>query len=269
MSNETTFKQLVDSIQGIHRELIAQAGKTVNLSLTLRHWLIGFYIAEYQLSGGDRAAYGEKLLDNLAAELTGISNCKRRQLYDYLGFYRTYPTIVGTLSAQFQILLPPDINIDSEKVPTASAQLHDLSEKLPARLSYSHLKLLTDIENPAQRFLRNRMPAPQPVGAGIETPGRQPVLRTLRSVARQTQTGGTDATGRGTASSIQHSRSLRVRISGPEIRRCHERVAAGRTAARQTAGISARTNCLSPNTCWNCRTKPRCSNSLTGNCGRS
>lgn len=151
MSHVTTFKQLVDSIQGAHRELTAQAVKAVNLSLTLRNWLIGFYIAEYQLSGGDRAAYGEKLLDNLAAELTGISNCKRRQLYDYLGFYRTYPTIVRTLSAQFQTLLPPGVNIDSEKVPTASAQLSEPSEKLLTRLSYSHLKLLTDIENPTKR----------------------------------------------------------------------------------------------------------------------
>jgi hypothetical protein len=104
LNKEVTFKQLIDSIQGAHRELTAQAGKAVNISLTLRNWLIGFYIAAYQLNGADRAAYGEKLLDNLDAELEGINNCNRRQLYDYLRFYRTYPGTVQTVSAQSQII---------------------------------------------------------------------------------------------------------------------------------------------------------------------
>ena len=67
--------------------------RAVNVSLTLRNWLIGSYIAEYELRGKDRAAYGEKLFDSLAAELSGlsVSNSNRRQLYRYLRFYRTYP----------------------------------------------------------------------------------------------------------------------------------------------------------------------------------
>ena len=35
--------------------------RAVNISLTLRNWLIGCYIAEYELNGEDRAAYGEKV----------------------------------------------------------------------------------------------------------------------------------------------------------------------------------------------------------------
>ena len=103
-----TFEGLVRSIRGVDAELAAQAGRAVNVSLTLRNWLIGCYIAEYELRGQDRAAYGEKLLDSLAAELgrLAVSNSNRRQLYRYLRFYRTYPGIVGALSPQSRTLLP-------------------------------------------------------------------------------------------------------------------------------------------------------------------
>ena len=53
-----TFEDLLRSIRGIDAELAAQAGRAVNVSLTLRDWLIGCYIAEYELSGADGARHG-------------------------------------------------------------------------------------------------------------------------------------------------------------------------------------------------------------------
>jgi hypothetical protein len=119
-----TFEQLVKSIHAVHSEAAVQASRAVNLSLTLRNWLIGCYIAEYELRGNDRAAYGEKLLDSLAAELTrlAVSNTNRRQLYRYLRFYRTYPGMVGTLSPPFRALLPEGVLPASPKVGTAPPQ---------------------------------------------------------------------------------------------------------------------------------------------------
>jgi hypothetical protein len=101
-----TFDQLLSSIQQAHEELAAQAGRAVNISLTLRNWMIGFHIAEFELHGANRAEYGDKLLSALANELDRlkVSNCNRRQLYDYIKFYRTYPEIVRTVSAQFKTL---------------------------------------------------------------------------------------------------------------------------------------------------------------------
>jgi hypothetical protein len=78
-----------------------QASSAVNISLTLRNWLIGCYIAEYELNGSDRANYGDKLLSLLAKSLRHISNSHRRQLYRYLRFYRFYPQIMGTVPPQF------------------------------------------------------------------------------------------------------------------------------------------------------------------------
>lgn len=148
-----TFEQLVTAIRDVHESLSAHASKAVNISLTLRNWLIGCYIAEYELRGADRAAYGENLLSELAKRLASlkISNCNRRQLYDYLKFYRVYPQIVGTVSAQLQPLLPERVAFASEKVPTPSAQLALLPEKLVNSLSYSKFKLLVDLDDDLKR----------------------------------------------------------------------------------------------------------------------
>ncbi len=145
------FDSLVTVIKQAHDQLAAQAGKAVNISLTLRNWLIGAYIAEYELHGQDRAIYGDNLLHDLAERLNGVSNCNRRQLYDYLNFYRAYPQIVRSASAQLQSLIPKQVITNAEKVPTASAQLVLPSEKLLHNLSYSHLKLLVALDNPLKR----------------------------------------------------------------------------------------------------------------------
>ena len=152
MKNELTFSSLIGTIRNIHNELAAQAGRAVNVSLTLRNWLIGCYIAEYELRGADRSHYGDKLLTTLAGELTTrtISNCNRRQLYRYLRFYRFYPQIVWSLSPQFKQYLP--FLEESEKVGTASPQTSALSENLIERLSYSHIDLLVDIDDDIKRL---------------------------------------------------------------------------------------------------------------------
>src|SRR5579864_722148 len=148
-----SFENLVLSIRGVDQELAVQAGRAVNVSLTLRNWLIGCYIAEYELRGNDRAVYGEKLLDSLAAELCRlkVSNCNRRQLYRYLRFYRAYPGIVGALSPQFRPLLPTGHSPVQRKVGTPSPQSCQSGETLLNRLSYSHLELIVDQDDEPRR----------------------------------------------------------------------------------------------------------------------
>jgi predicted nuclease of restriction endonuclease-like (RecB) superfamily len=147
------FAELIEAIRQIHEHLAAEAGRAVNISLTLRNWAIGCYIAEYELRGADRASYGEGLLAELSKRLgtLGVSNCNRRQLYDYLKFYRTYPQIAGTASAQLERLLPKGVSEEGEKVPTVSAQLVLPSQKLINNLSYSKFKLLVDLDDSLKR----------------------------------------------------------------------------------------------------------------------
>ncbi len=142
------FSQLVTSIQQIHTELSTQVSKAVNVSLTLRNWLIGMYIHEYELNC-DRATYGEKLLETLAKNLKGLSNCNKRQLYRYHQFYKLYPQIAGAVSAQFKNLLPT--NAITQKVGTAFPQLSQTTEPLVLALSYSHFELLINIDDETKR----------------------------------------------------------------------------------------------------------------------
>jgi len=46
--NGFDFDALVSAIRQVHEHLAAQAGKAVNISLTLRNWAIGCYIREYE-----------------------------------------------------------------------------------------------------------------------------------------------------------------------------------------------------------------------------
>ncbi len=151
-NQEWNFEKLVGVIQEVHEELAAQAGRAVNISLTIRNWLVGCYIIEYELCGADRARYGDNLLTELAKRLTElkVSNCNRRQLYRYLRFYRLYPEIVGTVSAQLKKLLPVGAQA-LEKVGTASPQLRIPPDKIIHRLSYSHLELIVDLDDDLKR----------------------------------------------------------------------------------------------------------------------
>ncbi len=150
----TTFEDLVEAIRAVHERMSAQAGRAVNISLTLRNWIIGHYIEQYELRGRDRAAYGERMFQELAKRLTkhGISNSNRRQLYRYLEFRRVYPQIVRTLSPQLRELVEQGDEEGGEKVGTPSPQLVIPAETLVSRLSYSHFELLTVIEDDFKRI---------------------------------------------------------------------------------------------------------------------
>lgn len=145
------FSALVAAIRQVDENLAAQAGRAVNISLTLRNWMIGLYIAEFELRGADRATYGDNLHSELSKELRRhrISNAGRRQLYNYLAFYRAYPQIVRTVPAQTRHLLA--WTIDGENVRTASAHLIIAPEKLLNSLSYSHFELLVGLDDDLQR----------------------------------------------------------------------------------------------------------------------
>jgi hypothetical protein len=121
--NKLDFPALVDAIHRVHQQCAAYAGKAVNVSLTVRNWIIGRHISEFELHGADRAVYGERLLEALSKELrkVQVSSSGFRQLYGYLAFYRAYPKILRTLSAEFRDLLPaPTIQSDSMGTPLFS-----------------------------------------------------------------------------------------------------------------------------------------------------
>ena len=86
------FESLVGRINLIQDALQAQAAHAVNLSLTARNWLVGYYIVEFEQHGEDRAKYGEKLLSRLSENLNrrGVNP---RRLRDYRHVYQVYPSL--------------------------------------------------------------------------------------------------------------------------------------------------------------------------------
>lgn len=64
-----TIEALSENIQATNAYFLNKAQKQVNTPLTLRNWLIGYYIVEYEQSGKDRADYGAGLFKALAKRL--------------------------------------------------------------------------------------------------------------------------------------------------------------------------------------------------------
>jgi len=163
------FKTLVEMIRRVDQHAGSFAKRAVNTSLTLRNWVFGLHLAEYELSGADRAEYGDRLFTELSQQFRSlkVSNTGRRQLYQYLTFYRTYPGIVRSLPAPFQKFLPAewesrelsDPLTGNMKTPddqnpivrTVSALLESSGDTLLSSLSYSHFEQLIALDDPLKR----------------------------------------------------------------------------------------------------------------------
>ena len=90
------FNQLTTNIRTTSNTLRSFAGKAINQFLTVRNWLIGYYIVTFEQKGEDRAQYGEKLLQSLAKELKeeGLSFTNLKM---YRQFFQTYPQIAQVI----------------------------------------------------------------------------------------------------------------------------------------------------------------------------
>jgi len=116
--------------------------------MTATYWEIGRRIVEYEQHGRKRAAYGEALLERLAADLTaklgrGFSQRNLRQMREfYLGWQ-----IRQTLSAESDAA--PLSSEPAEKCQTASAELRRAPRPDTARfpLPCSHYVRLLSVDN--------------------------------------------------------------------------------------------------------------------------
>ncbi len=63
------YKQLKECLAALSEMSLKKAVQAVNFHLTLRNWLVGYYIVEYEQNGQDRAQYGQGLLNSLEKDL--------------------------------------------------------------------------------------------------------------------------------------------------------------------------------------------------------
>jgi len=92
-----SFGSLIANVENIHSLTNAYAKGAVNQLLTIRNWMIGYYIVEYEQKGKNRAEYGKNLLGAIADELK-IKGLDRTQLNLCRIFYIKYPQICATVS---------------------------------------------------------------------------------------------------------------------------------------------------------------------------
>lgn len=104
MDNIMNFSDLIVAISDAHGLFHTEASKAINIYTTIKNWLIGAYIQEYEQKGADRAQYGTELLSTLAKQLKkqNVSGCSARNLWIFRRFYQTYPVIWQTVSAKFK-----------------------------------------------------------------------------------------------------------------------------------------------------------------------
>ena len=178
---QSDMEQLANSIQSISFEQLAQkiitvddsmrgvAVKTINQATTLRNWIIGCYIVEYEQNGSDRAKYGDNLLKSLEKRIgqKGL-NVTLFQLSRL--FYRDYPHIGTLVSANHATALHklplseiyatvshklPEIDsfaVNKKNAGKLSEQFNTPPENLVSALSFSHIRELLTIEDPLVRF---------------------------------------------------------------------------------------------------------------------
>jgi hypothetical protein len=126
-------------------------------SLSIRNWLIGYYIVEYEQKGEDKARYGNNLLDILSTSLSikglSVTNLKLNRL-----FYIAYPQIRQTVSDELQNstigirqTLSDELSNNSISIVQPPSYEAQLAENIINRLSFSHITLLLPIDDPLKR----------------------------------------------------------------------------------------------------------------------
>ena len=164
---KNNFDEPVNNISHVHEVLQRCASKSVNQFLSLRNWLFGYYIVEYEQNGEDRANYGENLIANIAQKVRHIKGLTGNQLYVCRNLYLVYPHFLRTVFIILQshdtehdeILRTVFINFVIEDSTTGIKEMtesnNDLQlapELLLSRLTFSHFIELIRIEDDLQRL---------------------------------------------------------------------------------------------------------------------
>jgi predicted nuclease of restriction endonuclease-like (RecB) superfamily len=102
------FDTLVSEIQHATDHFRQNAIKAVNINLTLRNWIVGFYIVEFEQKGEDRAIYGSHLLQKLAVTID-VKGLTAPELSRCRQFYSSYPQILGTVTQEFKSIVSSSI----------------------------------------------------------------------------------------------------------------------------------------------------------------
>ena len=153
-----SFDHLSELVLQLHDSAYSATVKAINRFATIRNYVIGFYIVEYEQHGNDRAKYGDRLLKRLAESVnkrgineTILKNCRR--------FYLAYPqikvylTAISPTASKKSLGKSPTLSDKSSQIsPTLSDNFITPAAELVSKLSFSHIVEILTIDDPLARF---------------------------------------------------------------------------------------------------------------------
>lgn len=160
------FHALVENITSTHQHFQHQAFKAINRSLTLRNWIIGWYIVEFEQRGEQRAKYGSKLLSHLAAKFKSMKGLDERSLRNFRTFFICYPQFFEIIQEEFKEISTrtnPRFLSHLQTIKRTTAIWGTVSTELTAdkvklsalhlmdNLSYSHFETLCSLDDHFKR----------------------------------------------------------------------------------------------------------------------
>ena len=158
MDKQISFENLVASIKDISTKAGNFAKSAVNQLMTMRNWVIGYYIVEFEQNGKDRAKYGERLLSRIAKNIN-IKGLDRPTLNLCRLFYLRYPQICDSVSHKLKNICKIDGLLDFKPClgnpqicATLSHKFETSPELLLNKLSFSHIREIMPIEDPFERY---------------------------------------------------------------------------------------------------------------------
>ena len=144
-----SFGDLTSIIQTTHDAALSSAVKAINRMQTMRNWLIGYYIVEYEQNGKDRAEYGAKLLKKLEERVnrkgmtTTLFKWARK-------FYRLYPQMSDNLPLNIFRTVSDDFG--KQKSATVMHQFVTPGKTIISHLSFTHLREIMTLNDPLARY---------------------------------------------------------------------------------------------------------------------
>ncbi len=159
-----SFSDLASIIQTTHDAAQSSAIRAINRMQTMRNWLIGYYIVEFEQHGKDRAEYGTQLLKKLE-EQVNRKGLNVTLFQTSRNFYNLYPQMGGlfvpneiysTLSNKSESRIPlMDKSTDAQTntiCATVSHKFQTPPEMIVSRLSFSHIREIMSVDDPLARY---------------------------------------------------------------------------------------------------------------------
>lgn len=159
-----SFNDLASIVQTTHDAAQSSSVKAINRMQTMRNWLIGYYIVEFEQHGKDRAEYGTQLLKKLE-ERVDRKGVNVTLLQMSRNFYKLYPQMVNLFVPNQKYSTASNISESSVQLKsnssnnetnlicaTVSHKYQTSPELMISRLSFSHLREIMTLDDPLARY---------------------------------------------------------------------------------------------------------------------